>query len=192
MNVMMPMQTLEKDQSYIKTLDIYAKRHNIFLDSDIGEPSEYRDFLNILVNSSEMDSINIYINCFGGNLDTTLSLVEGIKLSNANITAILMGACHSAASIIALNCDNIVILDNAYTMIHTVHMGYSGNVLNIKSHTDFAVIQIEKLIKDTYKGFLTKEEFNRIKNGAELWLNAEELRKRIKAKFKANRRDNNV
>lgn len=189
MNVMMPLQSLEKEQDYIKTLDMYSKRHNIFLDSDIGEPSEYRDLLNILVNSSEADVINIYINCSGGNLDTTLSIVEGIKLSNANITAILMGACHSAASIIALNCHNIVILENAYTMIHMVHMGYSGNVTNIKSHTDFAVIQIDKLIKETYKGFLTKDEFNKIKNGAEVWLNAEELRKRIKHKYKTQKKE---
>ncbi len=184
MNLAIPVQPIIQHQNYINSVDKYSKKYNIFLDSDIGEPSDYRDFLTILFNSSNVDEIHIYINCFGGNLDTTLSLVEGIKSSPAKVTAILMGPCHSAASIIALNCDEIVILDNAYAMIHTASMGYSGNVGNIKSHTDFAVNQIEKLITSTYEGFLTPEELDKVKSGSELWFNAKELRKRIKNKYK--------
>ncbi len=185
MTVAIPVQSIQiQQQSFINSLDHTIKKYNIFLDSEIGEPAEYRELLTVLFNAPPDSLIYLYINCSGGNLDTTLAIVEAIKMCDAKVSAILIGSCHSAASIIALNCDEIVVLDNAYSMVHTASFGSSGNVGTVKSHTEFVIAQIDKLIENTYSGFLNKEELARVKNGNELWFNAEDIRKRLKRKFK--------
>lgn len=185
MTIAIPLQSIQiQQQNFINSLDHTIKKYNVFLDSEIGEPSEYRELLTILFNAPPDSLIYLYINCSGGNLDTTLAIVEAIKMCEAKVSAILIGSCHSAASIIALNCDEIIVLDNAYSMVHTASFGSSGNVGTVKSHTEFVIAQIDKLIEQTYSGFLNKEELAKVKNGNELWFNAEDIRKRLKRKFK--------
>lgn len=185
MTVAIPLQSIQiQPQNFINSLDHTIKKYNIFLDSEIGEPAEYRELLTILFNAPSDSLIYLYINSTGGNLDTTLAIVEAIKMCEAKVSAILIGSCHSAASIIALNCDEIIVLDNAYSMVHTASFGSSGNVGTVKSHTEFVIAQIDKLIEQTYSGFLNKEELAKVKNGNELWFNAEDIRKRLKRKFK--------
>lgn len=185
MTVAIPVQSIQiQQQSFINSLDHTIKKYNIFLDSEIGGPAEYRELLTVLFNSPPDALIHLYINCTGGNLDTTLAIVEAIKICEAKVSAILIGSCHSAASIIALNCDEIIVLDNAYSMVHTASFGSSGNVGTVKSHTEFIIAQVDKLIEKTYSGFLNKEELAKVKNGNELWFNAEDIRKRLKRKFK--------
>lgn len=95
-----------------------------------------------------------------------------------------MGECYSAASMIALNCHNVVVLDSANMMIHTASFGTAGNTGNVKAYTDFTVKEIEKLLVSTYEGFLTKEEIDKIKTGVEIWLSSEEITKRMEIRVK--------
>ena len=169
---------------YINTTTHTFQHHDVFIDGEIVESSEYRELLAILFNSGEQDTINIFINSSGGNLDTALAIVEGLKSTFATVTAVIIGACHSAASIISMYCHEVAVLDNAYSMIHTASFGSSGNTSNVKSHTEFTVRQVEKLLNETYEGFLTKEELIKIKQGIELWFDSEDIRKRMESRVK--------
>ena len=170
--------------NYINTIEKKSHHFDVFLDGDITEPSDYRDLLAVLFNAGEEDSINIFINSNGGHLDTALAIVEGLKNTSAHVTAIIIGACHSAASIISMYCHEVAVLDNAYSMIHTASFGAAGNTGNVKAHTEFTVKQVEKLLNETYDGFLTKEELARVKTGVELWFDADEIRKRMESRVK--------
>ena len=70
-------------------------------------------------------------------------------------------------------------------MIHTASFGSSGNTPTVKAHTDFTVKQCEKLMKDAYQGFLSKDEIGKVLNGLELWFNAEEIKPRLRKRFEA-------
>lgn len=173
-----------KSDDYVNTYEHTFKHHDVFLDSDIAEPSEYRELISLLFNSNENDTINLFINSDGGHLDTALAIVEGLKATEARVTAVLIGACHSAASIISMYCHEVAVLDSAYSMIHTASFGAQGNTSNVKSHTEFTVRQVEKLLNNTYDGFLTKEEMAKVKQGVELWFDADEIRKRMTNRIK--------
>jgi hypothetical protein len=43
---------------------------------------------------------------------------------------------------------------------------------------------VEKLINDTYEGFLTKDELSRVKSGVEMWFDADEIRDRMRSRIK--------
>jgi ATP-dependent protease ClpP protease subunit len=173
-----------REFDFIRTVTQEVKRHDVFLDTEIGEPSNYRDLISLLFNANENDSINIFINSQGGHLNSALAIIEGIKHSNAQVTGIIMGECYSAASMIALNCHNVVVLESANMMIHTASFGTAGNTGNVKAYTDFTVKEVEKLLVSTYEGFLTSEEIDKIKTGVEIWLSADDISKRMEIRVK--------
>lgn len=181
-----PLAALLKNSNdnYIRSTEKTAQHHDVFLDSSIEEPSQYRELLSLLFNASEDDTVHIFINSNGGHLDTAVAIVEGLKATGAHVVAILIGACHSAASIISMYCHEVVVLDSAYSMVHTASFGASGNTSNVKSHTEFTVMQVEKLLNDTYEGFLTKEELDKVKSGVELWFDAADITQRMKSRVK--------
>jgi len=154
--------------------------HEVFLDMDIEDPHKYRNLISLLINSPATDRIHLYINSNGGNLDTAIAIINAMMVCQAEITGFLMGACHSAASIISMYCHNIHVFETAYMMIHTASFGNFGNTTTVKTQTDFTVEQVEKLLDDAYKGFLDKKELNEVKQGLELWYDSEEIRKRLK------------
>lgn len=174
----------QKNDEYISSVEKTIYRHDVFLDTDIGDPSNYRELLALLFNTTEDDTIALYINSHGGQLDTALAIVEGLKATKAHVVAIIIGACHSAASIISMYCHEVAVLDNAYSMVHTASFGASGNTGNVKAHTEFTIRQVEKLLNETYEGFLNKEELGKIKSGVEMWFDAEEIRKRMVSRVK--------
>ena len=173
-----------KNNDYINTVERTYLHHDVFLDDDIEEPAQYRELLALLFNAGEEDTINLFINSNGGHLDTALAVVEGLKSTSAQVTAVLIGACHSAASIITMYCHQVAVLDNAYSMVHTASFGAHGSTGNVKAHTEFTVRQVEKLLNDTYEGFLNKEELARVKTGVELWFDADEIRQRMESRTK--------
>lgn len=177
MNTLFPI--MKDTANYINMTERTARQFDIFLDDEIGSPSEYRELISILFGASEIDDISLFINCPGGQLDSALAIIEGIKFTQANVTAVLVGACHSAASMIMMYCHNVIVTESAYSMIHTASYGSSGNTSNVKAHTDFTSKQVDKLLDDTYEGFLSKEEMANVKKGVELWLSAEELQERL-------------
>jgi ATP-dependent protease ClpP protease subunit len=169
---------------YINTMAQVSNTHEVFIDDYIEEPSKYRQLISLLMNAPETDQVNIYINSGGGNLDTAMAIINGIQCANANVTGVILGACHSAASIITMYCHNVHVFDSAYMMVHTASFASSGNTPTIKSHTSFTIKQVEKLLEDAYEGFLDKAEIVQVKNGAEIWLDSDEIKKRLKKRFK--------
>lgn len=169
---------------YINTTTQTAQHHDVFIDTDIGDPQQYRELISILFNASEYDTVSMFINSGGGSLDAALAIIEGVKNTQATVTAFIVGACHSAASFISMYCHQVIVLDSAYSMVHTATFGSVGMTGNVKAHTDFTVRQVEKLLNETYDGFLTAEELARVKSGVELWFSAEEIRERMVSRVK--------
>lgn len=166
-------------RSMITKTEVTLNQFNVHLDEEINEPSMYRDLITLLFNSTENDVITFYVNCPGGHLDSALAIIEGIKVTKSHIRCILIGACHSAASMISMYAHEIIVLDSAHSLIHTATFGSIGNSNNIKTHTDFTVRQIEKFIHATYDGFLTESELVSVKAGVELWFDADQIRDRM-------------
>jgi len=195
----MSLAALLKGDQYINSVVHSYQHHDVFLDGSIGDPSEYRELISLLFNAGDDDVFNLIINSEGGQLDTAMAIIEGLKNTPAKVTAVLVGACHSAASIISMYCDEVIVLDSAYSMVHTASFGSVGTAGNVKLHTEFTVRQVEKILAETYEGFLTKEEMAQVKAGVELWFDAEDIKQRMtkrvqffEAKQKAAERKDNA
>jgi ATP-dependent protease ClpP protease subunit len=154
-------------------------QYNVFLDRQIGAPSEYRDLINALYNAGEGDIFNIVINSPGGYLSSAMAIIEAINNTEALVRAIMVGECHSAASLIALKCHEIVLGQYSHMMCHTADYVSGGNTHNVQAHANFSTSYINRIIDDVYKDFLTETELSDLRKGAEVWLDYDELEKRM-------------
>lgn len=173
-------ETKRFEKPYINSTPIPATQYDVFLDTEIGDPADYRELNYLLNTATENDRFNLYINSPGGNLNTALMIIESLKMTEASTMAILQGECHSAASMITMYCQEVAVLDSAHSLIHTASYGTVGNTGNVKAHTEFTTRQVEKLLDETYEGFLTPEELEKVKIGVEFWFDSEEISARLK------------
>jgi len=174
----------ENFSSMIKTHKQPVSVHTVFFDEDIGAPSTYRELIHLLYLAEEFDQFIFIINSSGGDLDGALSIIEACKATNANVRAIITGKCHSAASIIALNCNGVMVTESAHSLIHTASYGAYGSTGQVKSNVDFSTKQIKQILENTYGGFLTPTEILDVHKGVEFWFDAKEIKKRLENKSK--------
>jgi ATP-dependent protease ClpP protease subunit len=178
-NDLLDFEPQELGDSYIKSArqDMYS--HQISFDRSIGEPSYYRGLINLLYMADENTEFNFLINSPGGNLSAAMAIIEAIKSTDAMVRAIITGECHSAASIIALHCHEIIVTESAHALIHTASYGTGGNTHMVQSHVDFSTKMINKILENTYTGFLTAPELKDVERGIELWMDADEIKVRL-------------
>ena len=179
------MMMLQSDQKgLIRTITQQMNTHLVFIDEDITSPGNYRDIIHCLATCSENDNVNILINSSGGRTDSAWAIIEAMKGCRGDVAVTVLGAAYSAASMIACMADECYFAESSEMMLHTAHYGSIGTVPNVKGQTDFATRQINKLLDQAYKGFLTDKELEELKNGREYWFDAEEAGKRMVRRYK--------
>lgn len=155
----------------------------VFLDETVREPKYYRQVLTRLDSLGEHDQLEFRINTYGGNLDSTLALVNVIKNTEADVIGYIDGVAASAGSIIALSCPTVHVAPHATMMVHSAFGGSAGILNNLANHSSFIDKQVRMLMKDTYDGFLTDEELEQVYLGRELWFNSDEICTRLERRF---------
>lgn len=167
------------EKPFITVKEVTSKCYDVFLDEELDEPSKYRDLISILFNAEEEDDITLFFNNVGGEMDSACSIIEGLRATRAETSAVLLGQCHSASSIIMMYCKNIYVTDSAYMLVHTATSGSFGTVGNIQKQAEFVNNKVSKLMEEAYRGFLSEEEFEKLHLGLEFWFDADEIRKRM-------------
>lgn len=151
----------------------------VHINSDVREASYYSKVFDMMLRAGAGDGINFFIASNGGDLDGLNILLEGIRLTEAETCAILVGPAHSAASILALNCGSVVVTDSASMLCHNMRTGYGGKMADLDAFTTHSKRIADKLMHETYKGFLSDESIQEVIHGKELWLTADEIRERL-------------
>lgn len=158
--------------------------HNKFefnLDEDIKEPSYYRNLIEVLNNATEQDLVVLNINSGGGHLDSAISIIDALKNTRANTLAWISGSCYSAASLIALNCQNLEVGEFATLMCHNSQYGLGGYTTDIKDRAVFEHKMISKIMHSVYDSFLSKEEIEAVLANKTIWMDADEISERFEA-----------
>mgnify|MGYP005987366593 CR=1 FL=1 len=153
-------------------------KHTVYLTNEFAEPSLYNKLCHELVNANEYDEFTLVINSPGGILDSAFMIINAINTSSAKITARLVGTIASAATIIALSCDELIISDDLAFMIHNYSAGMQGKGHEMKARQKFMDNQLENSFKNYYLGFLSEEEIQDILEGKDIWLNSKEVKDR--------------
>lgn len=161
---------------------------DLYLNDVIQSPKDYIGWNQIIRSAGENDIVHIHINCYGGDVMTTIQLLRSIAECGGTVIASVEGACMSAATFIFLAADICEISDHSQFLIHNYSAGNwgKGNELIAKALAEHA--WANKLLNSIYDGFLTKQEIKEVIEGKDFWLDAPEVAKRLERRNAASKK----
>jgi ATP-dependent protease ClpP protease subunit len=155
----------------------------IYLSGEIGSAENYIGAFETIRHASDNDIVKFNINSPGGDLFTTIQFIRAITECKAMVIASAEGACMSAATMIFLSADRFEISEHCLFMFHN----YSGGTFGKGGEMYDQLINerkwSEKIIQKCYEGFLTEAEIRSILENKDIWMEGEEVMKRLSRKI---------
>lgn len=100
-------------------------------------------FVTHLQGAGPADTVNLYINSMGGSVKEALGIYNVLKRCPAQVVAYIDGFAASAASVIAMAADRIIMPRNTAMMVHNAAWAIYGNPEELrKSADDLEVINL--------------------------------------------------
>lgn len=153
--------------------------HSFYLSGNIEDPSEYIAWFELMRNAGEHDVIQININSYGGDLFTAIQFMRAIADTEAHVICSVEGACMSAATMIFLCADSFEVSEHSMFMFHnysSATFGKGGEMFdNIIHERKWS----EHLLNRVYHGFLKPDEIASLLHNKDIWMDGEEVLKRL-------------
>jgi len=162
-----------------------VRQVSYYLCGEIREPQYYTELFYTLRTSTETDLVYIHLNSSGGDFNTGLQIINNIMASNARVVTILEARAYSMAALIFLCGDELIVHDNCQLMFHI----YSGIFAGKGNEQQAEVIAVgswfEKVMSRLCSPFLTATEIGNILKGSDVWMDSDEIRRRLQRLQKA-------
>lgn len=156
-----------------------ARTYIIRMSRDVSLADDFEDEFQVLAAAGPNDLVKILINSDGGNLASAQLICKAIRECEAHTVAFIGMFCASAATAIALACDEWEIDDNSSFMIHTATYGLYGKAPEVAAQHRHMERAVSRFCVNTYTGFLTPEEIQAVIDGKDYWFHGEELAARL-------------
>lgn len=95
-----------------------------------------KDFINDLKALGDVKNITLTINSPGGSVFDAITMYNALRASGATITTKVMGIAASAASLLAMAGDKIVMPENTFMMVHNPLTAMYGNAGDLREMAD--------------------------------------------------------
>jgi ATP-dependent protease ClpP protease subunit len=170
-----------------KQQDRYTSRaavniHEFYLCGNIESADEYIEWFDTIRHSGSTDVIRLFINSYGGDLFTAIQFMRVLSETEATVIVSVEGACMSSATMIFLCADQFEVSEHTVFMFHNYSSGVFGKGGEMFDQLQHERIWSEKLMRDIYKDFLSDDEINSMMNNKDLWMDGEEVIKRLEVK----------
>lgn len=159
--------------------NLVQNQFTVDIDEPFTTPAYYRNIIQMLTDATEDDIVVFRINSPGGREDSLLALVEAVKTTQAMTVSVIIGECASAASLFVMYTDQVVVTDNARMLCHGASYGFAGKDSDVRAHVNHTAKTVDKLIRNSYKFFLTDAEIADLLDGRELYLDSDEINERF-------------
>ena len=171
---------MEEVQSRVTLVQEVKNTFYIRLARPITEIDDFSEELQALMAAGEQDTVHLEIVSGGGSLDTCIMMRRALAQCKAKTIAWIGPTCASAATAIALGCDEWEVDDMSSFMVHTGSFAPGwGKARDVEAATLHNVRQIERFVKTVYDGFLSEEEIHRVLDGKEMYIDGEDLVERL-------------
>jgi ATP-dependent protease ClpP protease subunit len=159
--------------------------HLITIDDDFAEVYQFAQLVDTLDYAKEGDIVHIKLSTVGGALYAIVPLINAIQNTDAHVHIHVESDCASAGTILMMLADSVYINDYANIMLHTCQYGYKGHAGNMDAYVKYTTDKVESLMREVYQDFLTEDEIDRMLDGKEIWLDAEECHLRFELRDEA-------
>jgi ATP-dependent protease ClpP protease subunit len=161
-----------------------ARAHEFYLTGTIESAENYTEWFDIIRHAGKNDAIQIYINSYGGDLFTAIQFLRVLGDTEATVIISVEGACMSAASMIFLYGDAFEISSHSMFMFHNYSGGTFGKGGEMLDQLQHERVWSEKLLREIYSDFLTEQEIVSMLNNKDLWMDGDEVIKRLQKRSK--------
>jgi ATP-dependent protease ClpP protease subunit len=157
-----------------------ASLHTFYLSGSIESPEEYVSWFELMRNAGENDIIQININSSGGDLFTAIQFLRAIADTPAHVICSVEGACMSAATMIFLTADTFEVSEHSMFMFHNYSSATFGKGGEMYDNIVHERKWSEHLLRRIYADFLTEQEILSLLDNKDIWMDGEEVLKRLK------------
>jgi ATP-dependent protease ClpP protease subunit len=182
-----PFNNLFADSKSIKSYKqvIPVSIHHFYITAEIGDVEPYLEMINTLKTAEPHDTIYIYLNTPGGDLNTAVQIISAMNQCPGVVITSIEGSVCSAGTMIFLSGHKFMVNNNCAFMIHN-YSGWTGGKGNeIALQVKFQEHYFKKLADDIYGGFLTPDEIGEMLDGKDFWLNSDQVIARLKLDAKS-------
>jgi len=159
-----------------------ANVHEFYLSGEIKRAEEYIEWFDIIRNAGKNDVITVHINSYGGDLFTAIQMMRVLGECEGTVVTSVEGACMSAATMVFLCADGFEVSNHSMFMFHN----YSGGTIGKGGEMYDNIIHerkwSENLLREIYADFLTEKEVESILNNKDIWMDGEEVIKRLESR----------
>ena len=158
---------------------LVKKIQHYYLSGFIEVPTSYVKMIYSITTAGMDETIIIHLNTAGGDLSTGIQLINAMKYSQAHIICSLEGEAYSLGSLIFLAADEFLVHDNSTMMIHNFSGGIYGKGNEQVQQLEATIKWFNNLARDYYLPFISEKELTDILKGEDLWLQTDDIRKRL-------------
>ena len=166
-----------------------AKISEYYLSGNIESPEEYTDWFDHIRNLSKNDIVRLHINSYGGDLFTAIQFMRVLQETEAQVVCSVEGACMSAATMIFLQADSFEVSAHSVFMFHNYSGGTFGKGGEMFEQLQHERTWSEKLMNEVYVDFLNPKEITAMLDNKDIWMDGDEVIKRLKSKAKKVKRN---
>tara|TARA_R110000822_G_scaffold13329_7_gene47486 strand:+ start:6360 stop:6980 length:621 start_codon:yes stop_codon:yes gene_type:complete len=159
--------------------------HEFYLSGEIESSEDYIEWFDTIRSANQNDILKFYINSPGGDLFTAIQFMRVLNESEGTISVSVEGACMSAATLIFLQGHQFEVSPHSMFMFHNYSSGVVGKGGEMYDRLAHEKDWSEKLLRDVYSDFLTEKEITSILNSKDIWMDGDEVVKRLRKKVKA-------
>jgi len=140
----------------------------------IESPSQFSDMIDALGMMEQDDEMVVNLQSGGGCLNTTDTLLHALRKTKGQVHFIATGFNASAATILLLDAPSFELSEDFTALIHCGSLGDAGNLNEMRQSAAFHISRMEKLLRNTYAGFMSEKEIEDMLNGKDLLLDSEQ------------------
>ena len=147
------------------TVDIYGY---------IEEPSQFSEMVTALELMEAEDEMIVNLQSNGGCASTTDTVLHALRKTKGKVHFVATGQNASAATIILLEAQSFELSENFSALIHCGGLGDGGTLSEFRQSSPHHIKMMERLIRETYAGFMSEKEIESMLDGKDFWLDAQE------------------
>lgn len=154
---------------------IKSGQYNVYLFGAIYSPMQFIPSIEALEAAGPDDTVVINLSCPGGDLDSTDTFLQALRMCEGRVIVKASGGCHSAASVILLNAPEFSLSENFNCLIHNGSCGAGGDFNKFAAMAKHTMEYMNQVMRKSYEGFLSPEEIDQLLEGKDFWINRDEF-----------------
>ena len=144
------------------------------------DASLYNSYFDILQKAREEDDVVFYFNSHGGSASTLNLFINALRRCKSKRIVAVINYAASAAALLALFCDEIILNSDSTLMLHDFSTFVGGKSQEIESDFIHTKEKLHKLMRFICQKVLTDEEIEQMFNGKDFYFGENEVMERLK------------